>query len=134
MIGKAFKDFKNSLSTSSVLKFSIIAATAPLLIIGAAIGSMLIEDGYVDTPNLQANSRMNRLSESIVKDINDPEISARAVRGTIILEGYAFDQQEKERAELLAKTYIKDYIPLVPRHVSVINLIKLKEFQKWGAL
>lgn len=51
-----------------------------------------------------------KLAKYIERDINNPEISVRAVNNKFILEGQANDEGEKSRAEIIAKTYVPDII------------------------
>ncbi len=76
-----------------------------------------------------------KIAEIIEKDINNPEITVRAVNGKFILEGLAGSKEEKDRAEIIAKTYVPDYVVgaaektgdiKVQRSLPVLNLIELK--------
>lgn len=76
-----------------------------------------------------------KIAQFIERAINDPEIHVKAVNGKYLLEGVAQDQKEKDRAEILAKTYVPDVIvdeavadKKVQQRVSevVINLITVK--------
>lgn len=76
-----------------------------------------------------------KIAEIIEKDINNPEITVRAVNGKFILEGLAGSKEEKDRAEVIAKTYVPDYVVgaaeksgdiKVQRSIPVLNLIELK--------
>lgn len=51
-----------------------------------------------------------KLAKYIERDINNPEISVRAVNNKFIIEGQANDAAEKARAEIIAKTYVPDII------------------------
>ena len=51
-----------------------------------------------------------KIAEIIEKDINNPEITCRAVNGKFLLEGLAGSKEEKERAEVIALTYVPDYV------------------------
>ena len=51
-----------------------------------------------------------KLAKYIERDINNPEISVRAVNNKFILEGQANDDAEKAKAEIIAKTYVPDII------------------------
>ena len=51
-----------------------------------------------------------KIAEFIERDINNPEIHVRAVNEKIMLEGVANDEAEKQRAEIIAKTYIPDIV------------------------
>jgi pilus assembly protein CpaC len=77
-----------------------------------------------------------KIAELIERDINNPEIHIRAVNGRFILEGVAGDAGERDKAEIIAKTYVPDVIvdeaeadkKLLKRKVDVvINLITVKE-------
>ncbi len=76
-----------------------------------------------------------KIAEYIERDINNPEIQVRAVNDKFILEGVANSPDEKDRAEIIAKTYVPDIIVesaesegvLKKRKVdAVINLITIK--------
>jgi len=76
-----------------------------------------------------------KIAEIIERDINNPEIHIRAVNGKFILEGVANDPAEKQRAEIIAKTYVPDIIiesgvaggVIKKRKVDVvINLLSIK--------
>lgn len=81
-----------------------------------------------------------KIAEFIAKDINNPEITVRAVNDKIILEGYANNEDERSKAEIIAKMYLPPLIidPSVnsgavkvpkPANDGVINLIAVKEGQ-----
>ncbi|HEX4923516.1 MAG TPA: pilus assembly protein [Bdellovibrionales bacterium] len=53
-----------------------------------------------------------KIAEFIERDINNPEIHCRAVNGKFIIEGVANDEAEKQRAEIVAKTYVQDKVVL----------------------
>ena len=76
-----------------------------------------------------------KIAEVIAAAIGNPEIQVSAVNGTFILEGQAGSKEEKDRAEIIAKTYVPDVVK--PQGVAdgvvsqikrefVINLITLK--------
>lgn len=76
-----------------------------------------------------------KISEIIEKDINNPEITCRAVNGKFILEGMANSKEEKDRAYVIAQTYVPDYVVgaaeksgdlKTQRATPVINLIDIK--------
>lgn len=76
-----------------------------------------------------------KISEIIEKDINNPEITCRAVNGKFILEGMANSKEEKDRAEVIALTYVPDYVVGAAEKTGdlktqkakpVINLVELK--------
>lgn len=79
-----------------------------------------------------------KIAEFITRDINNPEIEVRAVNDKIILQGYANSEDEKTRAEIIAKTYLPDIVieaaeekgvikKRKPANDGVINLIQVKE-------
>lgn len=79
-----------------------------------------------------------KIAEFIARDINNPEIEVRAVNEKIILQGWANSDEEKVRAEIIAKTYLPDIVidaaedggPIKkrkPYNEGVINLIQTKE-------
>lgn len=78
-----------------------------------------------------------KIAEFISRDINNPEIEVRAVNDKIILSGWANDEDEKVRAEILAKTYLPELFVdpneekagvkrRKPANDGVINLISVK--------
>ncbi|MBK9293488.1 MAG: BON domain-containing protein [Oligoflexia bacterium] len=76
-----------------------------------------------------------KIAELIEKDIGNPEIHVRAVNEKFILEGVASNDAEKQKAEILAKTYVPDVIVesaeaagiVKKRKIdSVINLLAVK--------
>jgi pilus assembly protein CpaC len=78
-----------------------------------------------------------KIAEFIARDINNPEIEVRAVNEKFILQGVAGSEEEKQRAEIIAKTYIPPIIieravrdqivkPAKPANDGVINLITVK--------
>lgn len=76
-----------------------------------------------------------KIAELIEKDINNPEITCRAVNGKFILEGFASNDKEKDKAEVIAKTYVPDVVieaaeagGIIKKQtaLSVINLLNVK--------
>ncbi|PIS11224.1 MAG: pilus assembly protein, partial [Bdellovibrio sp. CG10_big_fil_rev_8_21_14_0_10_47_8] len=78
-----------------------------------------------------------KIAEFIARDINNPEIEVRAVNDKFILQGVASSEDEKTRAEIIAKTYIpaliieKSELDGVvkrpkPANDGVINLISVR--------
>jgi len=51
-----------------------------------------------------------KLAEFMERDINNPEIHVRAINEKFIIEGVATDEAEKQRAEIIAKTYAPDLV------------------------
>jgi pilus assembly protein CpaC len=79
-----------------------------------------------------------KIAEFISRDINNPEIEVRAVNDKFILQGAANSDDERTRAEIIAKTYVPDIIVEAaeekgvikkrrPANDGVINLITVKE-------
>lgn len=79
-----------------------------------------------------------KIADFISRDINNPEIEVRAVNEKIILQGWAASEEEKVRAEIIAKTYLPDIIieaaeekgvikKRKPANDGVINLIQIKQ-------
>lgn len=75
------------------------------------------------------------IAQKIVMDINNPEITVRAVNDKFILEGSAPDQTEKDRAEAIAQIYVPDVVVTQGeksgdiksmRKTFVLNLIQVK--------
>lgn len=78
-----------------------------------------------------------KIAEFIARDINNPEIEVRAVNDKFILQGVANSDDERSKAEIIAKTYVpalileKSEIDGVvkrpkPANDGVINLITVK--------
>ena len=51
-----------------------------------------------------------KIAEFIERDINNPEIHVRSVNGKFIIEGVANNEAEKQRSEIIAKTYVPDIV------------------------
>jgi pilus assembly protein CpaC len=79
-----------------------------------------------------------KIAEFISRDINNPEIEVRAVNDKFILQGYANSEEERARAEIIAKTYVPDIVVEAaeekgvikkrkPANDGVINLVAVKE-------
>jgi len=79
-----------------------------------------------------------KIAEFISRDINNPEIEVRAVNDKFILQGLANSEEERQRAEIIAKTYVPDIVVEAaeekglikrrkPANDGVINLITVKE-------
>lgn len=76
-----------------------------------------------------------KIAHAIANDINNPEISVRAVNDKFILEGTAQDPAEKDRAEAIAQMYVPDIVKeegeingkiVKIRKTFVLNLISVK--------
>lgn len=76
-----------------------------------------------------------KIAQFIERAINNPEVRVRAVNGKFLLEGAVASPDERDRAEILAKTYVPDVVideaeadkKVLPRKSDVvINLIKIK--------
>ena len=76
-----------------------------------------------------------KIAQFIEREINNPEIQVKAVNGKFILQGVAKDKNEKDRAEIVAKTYVPDVVVdeavadkkvLERKSDTVINLITIK--------
>lgn len=79
-----------------------------------------------------------KIAEFISRDINNAEIEVQAVNDKIKLTGYANDEDERVRAEIIAKMYLPDLFvdpneekagvkKRRPANDGVINLIQVKE-------
>jgi pilus assembly protein CpaC len=77
----------------------------------------------------------NKIADLIEREINNPDIEVRAVNGKFILNGIANSESDKERAEIIAKTYVP--APVIDEaeaqgiikkrnEIIVINLITLR--------
>lgn len=76
-----------------------------------------------------------KIAQAISNDINNPEITVRAVNDKFILEGVAADQEESDRAYAIAQMYVPDLVKeagekdgtiIKIRKTFVLNLIKPK--------
>lgn len=76
-----------------------------------------------------------KIAQAIANDINNPEITVRAVNDKFILEGSAADMAEKDRAEAIAQMYVPDLVKeagekdgtiVKLRKTFVLNLIQIK--------
>ncbi|PIU00372.1 MAG: pilus assembly protein [Bdellovibrionales bacterium CG10_big_fil_rev_8_21_14_0_10_45_34] len=73
-----------------------------------------------------------KIAEFIERDINNPEIHVRSVNDTFILEGVSNSEDEKKRAEIIAKTYVPDPVTTSApgvRNIArapVVNLISVR--------
>ena len=78
-----------------------------------------------------------KIAEFIARDINNPEIEVRAVNEKFILQGMANSQDEKDRAEIIAKMYVPALVldkaeqegvvkKPKPANDGVVNLINVK--------
>jgi pilus assembly protein CpaC len=75
------------------------------------------------------------IAEKIEKDINNPEVTVRAVNEKFLLEGAVTNKDEYNRAEIIAKTYVPDMVVdkaeggwiKKPKVDLVINLLTIKE-------
>lgn len=76
-----------------------------------------------------------KIAQAILSDINNPEISVRAVNDKFILEGLAESEDEKNRAEGIAQVYVPDMVKeagekdgtiVKLRKTFVLNFIKVK--------
>ena len=76
-----------------------------------------------------------KIAQAIVNDINNPEITVRAVNDKFILEGMAADATEKDKAEAIAQMYVPDLVKeagekegtiVKLRKTFVLNLIQIK--------
>ncbi|HVK60554.1 MAG TPA: BON domain-containing protein, partial [Bdellovibrionales bacterium] len=76
-----------------------------------------------------------KIAQAIANDINNPEITVRAVNDKFILEGTANDEAEKARADAIAQMYVPDLVKeegekdgtiVKLRKIFVLNLIQVK--------
>ncbi len=73
-----------------------------------------------------------KIAEFIERDINNPEIHVRAVNGVFMLEGIAENESERQRASIIAQTYVPDAVNLSGPGVAqrkkepVVNLIAVR--------
>ena len=78
----------------------------------------------------------NKVAKFIEKEINNPNVTVRAVNMTLILEGFVKDKGERKRAEEMALLYLPDRVSdLAVQHgkvmqaqkIPILNYIKVKE-------
>jgi len=78
-----------------------------------------------------------KIAEFISRSIGNPEVEVRAVNNKIILEGWVDTEDEKNRAEVIAKLHVPPLLvdkavaegvlkPLKPANDGVVNLLKVK--------
>ena len=79
---------------------------------------------------------LKKMAEIIEREVNNPEIHCKAANESFILEGWAADKNEQQRAEIIAKTFVQEQFVgpdpdagarLKPNVAKVINLINIKE-------
>jgi pilus assembly protein CpaC len=79
-----------------------------------------------------------KIAQFIERAIGNPEIHVKAVNGKFLLEGVAENKDEKDKAEIIAKTYAPDFVTdqavtdrvvglRIGSNESIINLITVKE-------
>ncbi|MCJ8276397.1 MAG: BON domain-containing protein [Bdellovibrionales bacterium] len=66
-----------------------------------------------------------KIAEIIERDINNPDIEVRAINGKFILKGIANSQDEKAKAEIIAKTYVPP--PIINEAEAIGKIKKRKE-------
>ncbi len=72
-------------------------------------------------------SRLHSAITGLNDFIGNPEIMIGVQLDTILLHGMAEDEKERSRAEELTLAMVRDYRPLLPRRLHVLNLIKIKD-------
>lgn len=72
-----------------------------------------------------------KIAEFISRDINNPEIEVRAVNDKFILQGVANSEDEKSRAEIIAKTYVPD---MVPEKSEIDGVVKKRKLANDGVI
>ena len=65
-----------------------------------------------------------KIAEIIERDINNPDIEVRAVNGKFILKGIASSQEEKAKAEIIARTYVP---PPIINEAEALGVIKKRK-------
>lgn len=63
------------------------------------------KDVVINLVTLSANS-MKKIAEVIAKEINNPEVEVRAINNAIYLQGVVSSEDEKNKAEAIAKLYL----------------------------
>ena len=80
-----------------------------------------------------------KIAQFMERDINNPEVQVRVINKKFILEGSVNSEEEKSRAEIIAKAYINDMIideAIADQKIKVmdadmvVNLIKVKPSPK----
>ncbi|RYZ63625.1 MAG: BON domain-containing protein, partial [Proteobacteria bacterium] len=66
-----------------------------------------------------------KIAQAIANDINNPEVTVRAVNDKFILEGSVNDALEKDRCEAIAQMYVPDIVKEAGENAGVI--VKLKK-------
>lgn len=66
-----------------------------------------------------------KIAQAIANDINNPEVTVRAVNDKFILEGSVGDATEKDRCEAIAQMYVPDIVKEAGENAGVI--VKLKK-------
>ena len=68
-----------------------------------------------------------KYAEYIERDINNPEIHVRSVNGKFIIEGIASSKTEKQRSEIIAKTYTPDIVVNKAESDGLIKKVKISQ-------
>lgn len=63
----------------------------------------------------------NKIAQIIEREINNPDIEVRAVNGKFILKGIANSEDEKQKAEIIAKTYMP---PPIINQAEALGVVK----------
>lgn len=65
-----------------------------------------------------------KIAQIIEREINNPDVTVRSRNGKYILEGYVRSKSEREKAELLARTYIPPLVPTAAEGADVLQRSK----------
>ena len=68
-----------------------------------------------------------KYAEYIERDINNPAIHVRSVNGKFIIEGVASSKAEKQRSEIIAKTYTPDIVVNKAESDGLIKKVKISQ-------
>ncbi len=68
-----------------------------------------------------------KYAEYIERDINNPAIHVRSVNGKFIIEGVANSKAEKQRSEIIAKTYTPDIVVNKAESDGLIKKVKISQ-------
>lgn len=68
-----------------------------------------------------------KYAEYIERDINNPSIHVRSVNGKFIIEGVASGKAEKQRSEIIAKTYTPDIVVNKAESDGLIKKVKISQ-------
>ena len=96
--------------------------------VGPLIGMVVMMVFVTGTYSFFIHDRFDQLAVAVAADIHDPNVSVKLIGHTLILEGTARDQSERDRCEAIAADSIAaqkaEFSFFVPK---VLNLITIKK-------